>query len=182
MKRSIRLAAILTAMIMVLSMIFCAFAEEEDPLYVSPEFKIPKNRIASEPWPGDTEGENAALNSEDESSEEEDASEKEKDLKMSKADQTEKKERTEDEKEKDKVPKKVRIYSSRKNVVTEGEQIYLTSYLEGFEGLTVTFQWQRDRGNGWEDIPGATSDSYSFTATEETILYSWRVIVSYEAR
>ena len=77
---------------------------------------------------------------------------------------------------------KVTIFTSRKTVVTEGEPIYLTSILEGFENCTVTFQWQYDRGNGWEDIAGATRESYVFNASAETLAYSWRLRVHYETQ
>ena len=79
------------------------------------------------------------------------------------------------------VEKKVTIFSSRKETVTNGERIYLTSLLEGFDGLQVTYQWQADRGNGWENIEGADRDAYSFIATEETILYSWRLLVFFDS-
>ena len=65
-------------------------------------------------------------------------------------------------------------------VVTEYEQIKLSSELIGFEGLTVTYQWQVDRGDGegWVDVEGATRENHVFRATRETIQYSWRLIVN----
>ena len=82
----------------------------------------------------------------------------------------------------DTVQKKreVRIYSSQGEVVTEYEQIKLSSELIGFEGLTVTYQWQVDRGDGegWVDVEGATRENHVFRATRETIQYSWRLIVN----
>jgi len=76
--------------------------------------------------------------------------------------------------------RKVSIFSSQGDVVTEGEIIYLTSVLEGFDGLEVTFQWQvdRDDGNGWVDVEGATRDRHMFVASKETIRYSWRLVVN----
>ena len=75
--------------------------------------------------------------------------------------------------------REVRIYSSRREVVTEGDIIELTSELIGFDGLEVTYQWQVDRndGEGWTDVEGATRAKYMFIANRETILYSWRLIV-----
>lgn len=75
---------------------------------------------------------------------------------------------------------KVTIFSSRRSVMAPGETVYLTSKLEGFEGYdTILFQWQADRGNGFEDIAGATEDTYSFAADAETLNYDWRLIVMY---
>ena len=75
--------------------------------------------------------------------------------------------------------RQVRIYTSRKAVVTEGDLIEMTSELIGFGDLDVTYQWQVDRGDGlgWVDIEGATRWKYSFIASRETIVYSWRLIV-----
>ena len=74
----------------------------------------------------------------------------------------------------------VSIFSSQGDVVTEGEIIYLTSVLKGFDGLEVTYQWQvdRDDGNGWVDVEGATRDRHMFVASKETIKYSWRLVVN----
>ena len=57
----------------------------------------------------------------------------------------------------------VQIRSSQGDVVTEGEIIYLTSRLKGFDGLDIAYQWQVDRGDGegWVDIQ-----------------YSWRLVVN----
>ena len=75
--------------------------------------------------------------------------------------------------------RRVRIYSSQGEVVTEGEIIYLTSVLEGFDGVNVSFQWQVDRGDGagWVDVEGANRPKHMFVANRETIQYSWRLIV-----
>ena len=77
------------------------------------------------------------------------------------------------------VPKRVTIATNRKSVMEEGAIVTLTSKLEGFEGCEVYYQWQRDRGNGFEDMPGATSATYSFAATAETLSWGWRLIVYY---
>lgn len=78
------------------------------------------------------------------------------------------------------VPKRVTIATNRKSVMEEGATVTLTSKLEGFEGCEVHYQWQRDRGNGFEDMPGATSATYSFAATAETLSWGWRLIVYYK--
>ena len=76
---------------------------------------------------------------------------------------------------------KITIFTSRRTVVTPGETIVLTSKLENFEGYgELSFQWEYDRGNGFESVPGATEDSYSFEASIETLSYDWRLAVSCE--
>ena len=74
----------------------------------------------------------------------------------------------------------VQIRSSQGDVVTEGEIIYLTSRLKGFDGLDIAYQWQVDRGDGagWVDVEGANRSKHMFVADKDTIQYSWRLIVS----
>lgn len=74
---------------------------------------------------------------------------------------------------------KVTIFSSRRSVMTPGETVYLTSKLEGFEGYEIRYQWQCDKGNGFEDVPDADGDTYSFSASVETLGYDWRLAVYY---
>lgn len=81
------------------------------------------------------------------------------------------------------VERKVMIYSSRKEIVTEGDIIELTGALIGFEDVpdeAIAYQWQVDRndGAGWVDVDGATKWYYKFIANKETILYNWRLIVT----
>jgi hypothetical protein len=74
----------------------------------------------------------------------------------------------------------VMIRSSQGDVVTEGEIIYLTSKLKGFDGLDIAYQWQVDRGDGagWVDVEGANRSKHMFVADRETIQYSWRLVVT----
>ena len=74
----------------------------------------------------------------------------------------------------------VQIRSSQGDVVTEGEIIYLTSRLKGFDGLDIAYQWQVDRGDGegWVDVEGANRPKHMFVADRETIQYSWRLVVN----
>jgi len=74
----------------------------------------------------------------------------------------------------------VTIRSSQGDVVTEGEIIYLTSKLKGFDGLDIAYQWQVDRGDGagWVDVEGANRSKHMFVADKETTQYSWRLIVT----
>ena len=77
--------------------------------------------------------------------------------------------------------KKVTIFTSRRSVMRSGEEITLTSELEGFENLDVEYQWERDAhdGSGYQPVEGANSDSYSFEASAETLSCDWRLKVAY---
>ena len=78
------------------------------------------------------------------------------------------------------IEKKVTIFSSRRSIMTPGETVWLTSKLEGFEDCEIiVYQWQYDRGNGFEDIPDADEDTYSFAADAEWLNYDWRLMVYY---
>lgn len=74
---------------------------------------------------------------------------------------------------------KVTIFSSRRSVMSEGEPVYLTSKLEGFEGYEIRYQWECDKGAGFENVEGANDATYSFEATAETLTYDWRLTVLY---
>ena len=74
---------------------------------------------------------------------------------------------------------KVTIFTSRRSVMTPGETVYLTSKIEGFEAFETKLQWAVDKGNGFEEIPGANADSYSFEASVETLAYDWMLTVYY---
>ena len=74
--------------------------------------------------------------------------------------------------------RKVRIFTNRRAVVELGETIELTSVLENFqENDVVTYQWECDKGSGFEDIPGANADTYSYQANEENLTWKWRLTV-----
>ncbi len=73
----------------------------------------------------------------------------------------------------------VTIFSSRRAVMTPGETVYLTSVLTGFENHEVSYQWQCDMGNGFVDVEGATSATWSFSASVETLSYDWRLAIYY---
>ena len=63
-----------------------------------------------------------------------------------------------------------------------GEQVHLTSKLEGFEGYTIRYQWECDKhdGAGFQDVNGANSSDYTFSASAETLNWDWRLSVYYE--
>ena len=76
--------------------------------------------------------------------------------------------------------KKVTIFSTIGPDVRPGDTIVLSSVLEGFgPDEEPEFQWECDKGDGFEAVAGATEDSYEYEATEESIGWSWRLIVSY---
>ena len=78
------------------------------------------------------------------------------------------------------LEKKVTIFTSRRSIMEEGEEINLTSKLEGFEDAEeILYVWKVNKGNGFEEIPGANEATYTFTATEETLTWSWHLTVLY---
>ena len=78
------------------------------------------------------------------------------------------------------TPKKVTIFTSRRTIMMPGEMITLTSKLEGFEDAeTITYQWECDKGDGFEAVEGANSDSYSYPCDTETLSWDWRLLVFY---
>ena len=76
---------------------------------------------------------------------------------------------------------KVTIFSSRRSVMTEGEPVYLTSKLQGFDGYEIKFQWQCDKhdGAGFQNIDGANGDTYTYQAAVDTLSWDWRLMVYY---
>ncbi len=89
-------------------------------------------------------------------------------------------EEEEEEEEQAETPKTVTIFTSRRTVMTEGETVTLTSRLEGFEDCEeILYVWKVDKGNGFEEVEGANSDSYSFPATAESLSWGWHLTVLY---
>lgn len=72
---------------------------------------------------------------------------------------------------------KVTIFTSRTTVMQPGETIVLTSYVEGADDYDVEYQWECDKGAGFEEVEGADADSYSYEASKETLSWSWRLAV-----
>ena len=75
---------------------------------------------------------------------------------------------------------KVTIFSSRRTLMTEGEDVYLTSKLEGFDGFETYLQWECDKGEGFQDVEGANEDTYVFSASVESLSWNWRLTVYYK--
>ena len=58
--------------------------------------------------------------------------------------------------------------------------MYLTGKLEGVEDAEeILYVWKVNKGNGFEEIPGADEATYTFIATEETLTWSWHLTVLY---
>lgn len=76
--------------------------------------------------------------------------------------------------------RQVLIRSSRRETVTGGEIIELTSRLIGFGDAVVHYQWQVDRndGAGWVDAEDGNRWKYTFLADRITVMYNWRLIVT----
>ena len=148
----------------------CASADEK--IYTSPVFKLPKEQLKdwSETLPEETEETEAPAETEDLPGE---------DGKTEEPDVPGEQPEEDDGAEPARPERAVLIFSTQKSVETEGEFIYLTSELIGFDDVKVTYQWQvnRNDGLGWVDIEGATRDRYMFVASVETIRYGWRLIV-----
>ena len=75
---------------------------------------------------------------------------------------------------------KVLIFTSRRAIMDLGEEIKLTSVIEGMpEDVVLTYQWECDKGDGFEPVEGGNNDSYSYKASVESLSWSWRLVVSY---
>ena len=160
MKKSRKLIAMLMVTALLTGVL--ASAAADDKIFTSEVYVIPEDRLdpemmkqLQEPDPQPEESEEPAEEPEEAEPEPEEAPEEE-----------------------GPVERKVRISSSRGDVVIENEIITLSSQLIGFDGVEVHYQWQVDRGDGWTDVDGATGPTHQFVATRDTILYSWRLIVS----
>ena len=78
------------------------------------------------------------------------------------------------------IPKKVTIFSSRTTDVHIGEIIELTSLIEGFEDCEeINYQWECDKGNGFEAVESATAETYTFEATKANLSWRWRLAIGY---
>ena len=65
--------------------------------------------------------------------------------------------------------------------MTPGETITLTSLLEGFEDCEkIVYQWECDKGEGFEPVAGANSDTWEYAGTAETLAWNWRLKVYFK--
>ncbi|MCR5566660.1 MAG: hypothetical protein K6F61_07390 [Clostridiales bacterium] len=180
MRNLMKLIAI-TAMtaLMLFALITCACADEK--IYTSPSFTLPLDRLEKAEEILEAQEQAAAPEAQEETAEpgEEDPDEGEdpaEDEGFEELDDDAGEVTGEPVEEK----RRVVIKSSQGAIVTEGDQITLTSELYGFGEHLVEYQWQVDKGEGagWEDINGGDRYKYTFIANRETIRYSWRLIVN----
>lgn len=81
---------------------------------------------------------------------------------------------TEEEETEAEVPS-VQIFSSFNGVIGLGDLITLTSVVDG---EVAGYQWECDKGEGFEPIEGANESSYAFEATVESLGWNWRLTVT----
>ena len=178
MRNLMKLIAI-TAMTALLLAALATFACADEKIYTSPAYTLPLDRLEKAEKILNAQ-EQAAIQATPEKTDESKAESKgekpEEDQGLVELDDDAGKVKQEPEEEK----RRVVIRSSQGAIVTEGDQIILTSELFGFGDVPVEYQWQVDRGDGtgWTDVNGANKFKYTFIANEETIRYSWRLIVN----
>ena len=62
-----------------------------------------------------------------------------------------------------------------------GTKVIWKSSVDGLkDGQAAKYQWQVDKGNGWEDIDGANADTYEMIVDAENACYTWRLVVDAE--
>ena len=62
-----------------------------------------------------------------------------------------------------------------------GTKVIWKSSVDGLkDGQAAKYQWQVDKGNGWEDIDGANADTYEMIVDTENAGYTWRLVVDAE--
>ena len=179
--RNLMKLIVITAMtaLMLFALITCACADEK--IYTSPSFTLPLDRLEKAEEILEAQEQAAAPEAQEETAEpgEEDPDEGEdpaEDEGFEELDDDAGEVTAEAVEEK----RRVVVKSSQGAIVTEGDQITLTSELYGFGDHLVEYQWQVDKGEGagWEDINGGDRFKYTFIANRETIRYSWRLIVN----
>ena len=78
------------------------------------------------------------------------------------------------------TPPTVNIWWDARDVMDPGEPVTLHSDVIGGEGWIITYQWQCDSGDGYEDVEGANEPTYTFPASAELLSCSWRLWFDYE--
>ena len=114
----------------------------------------------------------------------EETSEEEDDIDASEADEIEAEEEEvlDDSEEEDEGSVYITANVDENSDQLEGTKVVLTAHVEGYENTEYSYQWQKSiDGENWIDISGATDSEYTFTLTEETGDYTWRVILVTEA-
>ncbi len=71
------------------------------------------------------------------------------------------------------------IFSSLGAMVEEGAPVVLSSRIEGLSGgEQIFYQWECDRGNGFEPVPGANGAEYTYAASADSLRWNWRLKVT----
>ncbi len=84
---------------------------------------------------------------------------------------------------KDDSGKSVTITTTLGASIKEGDTITLYSQLEGFEDCSdILYVWKVNKGSGFERVPGADEDTYSYTATAESLAWRWNLEVYYRLK
>lgn len=78
------------------------------------------------------------------------------------------------------IPPTVEIWWDAREIMDPGEPVTLYSEVIGGEGYIITYQWQCDSGNGYEDIEGANESTYTFPASAELLSCRWRLWFDYD--
>jgi len=79
-------------------------------------------------------------------------------------------------------PPEVYIYIHASENPKEGDIINITSKLINGEYWNYRYQWVYSKdGVNWQDIEGATNDTYTFTLTNENRNYSYALAVYYKS-
>ena len=79
--------------------------------------------------------------------------------------------------------KSVTITTTLGGSIKEGDTITLYSQLEGFEDCSdILYVWKVNKGNGFERVPNADGDTYSYQATAESLSWRWNLEVYYRLK
>ena len=70
------------------------------------------------------------------------------------------------------------VYATYGDSIDFGDTITLIAVFNGYEGTSFDIQWQTNSGSGWEDVPGANGQSFSFTMNESNYTNDWRVLAN----
>ena len=72
------------------------------------------------------------------------------------------------------------IFISKWVSTKPGDSLALFSSLEGFEDCEeIRYVWKVDKGNGFEVVEGANGDTYTYTASAESLNWGWHLTILY---
>lgn len=73
------------------------------------------------------------------------------------------------------------IIAEAVGAVRAGDTVTLRAILDGYDGLAVTLTWQAQIDGIWQDVPGATGPTHTFTVDGENAHWAWRVAIAVDA-